>query len=113
MSNNYYKKGDNRVICDICKAKRFRSECKIIPAGKEKGLLACLPNQCYSAPHPNDFPLRIGVDMKPIRNARPESPDLFVSEGTGGYSKWGSKWLTGGGFNDAIWGNIPEKWEDL
>lgn len=80
--NNIAKwlRGDWNLICDICGAKRKRSECR--PSYRDGDLpvfIAC-KDGCADDRHPCNDPPPIFVDeLYPVPDARPEPPDSYVA----------------------------------
>lgn len=69
---DYWKPGDPSAICDRCGFKFKLSQLK-----KEwDGLMVC--DQCWEPRQPQDF-VRGVKDQRPIPDARPETPDQYVS----------------------------------
>lgn len=65
---DYYSHGNHNVICDICRAKRKRSDCR----KTWDGYLACVVTDCWYPKHNADKPLPvIRNEMMPIKDARP------------------------------------------
>lgn len=106
MSYNYYAHGDYNVICDICKFKFKRSQCR----KQWDKQLACLPNGCWSPKNAADNPFPILVDKLQVKDSRPEAPDVFLVEGS--FSRWGGAWLNKDGMTIAnpAWGTDNLVW---
>jgi hypothetical protein len=75
----FYRNGDWNAICDQCgqpyKASGLNRD------GQTRGALMVCP-RCYDPLHPQEL-MRPVADPKPIPWARPESPDIFVQNGSG------------------------------
>lgn len=97
--SSYWKSHDYNVLCDVCKSKRKRSQCRLTWDGK----LACInvPG-CWDPKHPNDYPYpKIRPDRR-LKDVRPEpATDTFVLS----LNNWENIQLT--------WENINTNWEDL
>ena len=72
MGKEFYKPGDNWVICDRCAFKRRASEV----AKEWTGLIVCR-DTCLENRHPQDF-VRAVKDTPKVDISRPEKPDTFV-----------------------------------
>lgn len=103
-------------FCDICGCKFHASQLRM----QWDGILACLPNRCWSPKHPADNPLPVVIDNLMIPNARPELPDEFISERE--FSRWGGAWIITfpndiGRMNYTLnkpkWGSTGAKWGEL
>lgn len=69
----------NNVICDICGRKRKRQE--VIPAfgtGDIAVVISCRDG-CADYRHPLNSPPPIIFDGRPVQDARPEQPDVYVA----------------------------------
>ncbi len=69
---NYYKHGDNNVICDVCGAKVKASQ----TLRRWDQLIVCRDD--WEPRHPQDF-VRGRRDRQVAPVSRPESPDYFLS----------------------------------
>ena len=69
---DYWKPGDPNAICDVCGFKYKLSELK----KRWDNLMVCPED--WEPRQPQDF-VRGVKDQRPIPNARPENPDVFVT----------------------------------
>jgi hypothetical protein len=69
---DFYKHGDNNVICDVCGRKFKASHCKF----KWNNMLAC--QVCFETRNPQDFVKGVKDDMLAKVN-RPMATPIFVT----------------------------------
>lgn len=72
MTNNY-RPGDYHVICDVCRLKAYRSECKKTYDGKIAHIV-----RCWYAEHPQEKVKAIPDDQS-VPEARPRPVDQFIT----------------------------------
>ena len=113
MTAPKYKAWDPNAICDNCGFKFKMSQLREQYVANIKIGMYCVPNNCWSPVHPNDFPMIVIPDGKPIRNARPEPADEFI-EMAKGLSIWGAAWnsLEYGVRPDPIWDELIDDWDN-
>lgn len=68
-----YKPFVHNFICDVCREKRYSTEKR--RDGANPGLIVC--KRCYRRKHPNETIPKLPNDLKPVKDARPETEDLF------------------------------------
>lgn len=66
--------GSHNFWCDRC-GKKKKAEDKRRD-GYNKGLIVC--TDCYDRKPPSEDPIKIGIDQKPIKDARPEPVDTVL-----------------------------------
>lgn len=82
--------GSHNFTCDRCGTKKKASDKR--KDGYNVGLVVC--NDCYDRKPPSEYPLKVGIDQKPIRDARPPPTDVFIIDGY-------------------TWNNTPFEWDDF
>lgn len=84
-----WRSGDNNVICDVCGKKRKRSECEMsYSSGTIPVVMAC-KDGCADYDHPLNYPPPLIFDGRPVQDARPEAPNVFIVTSVPALFTWG------------------------
>jgi hypothetical protein len=75
----FFRNGDFNAICDQC-GQPYKAS-GLMRDGQTRGALRVC-SICYDPLHPQEL-MRPIVDPKPIPWSRPESPDIFIQNGSG------------------------------
>ncbi len=81
-----YQRHNPKATCDICGFVKHMSVLK----RTWDGYMACTDNDnCWYPKHPADSPMPIYKNEgMPVKNARPEQPDVFIDTDLHGLSTW-------------------------
>jgi len=106
MSANYFKLGSYNVICDRCRQKYKRDDCR-----KEwNGLLVC--KFCWDPKHPWLEPLPQVIDGKGMPDARPRPNETYTDISSSDLVKWGGPYLVGTDLvTDLSWDSWSAFWD--
>jgi hypothetical protein len=91
--------GSHNFTCDRCGVKKKASEKR--KDGYNKGLVVCV--DCWDRKPPSEDPIKIGIDQKPIRDARPAPADVYV---LGGYDWEDAPFYWADEFNNCNWEDV-------
>lgn len=97
-----YILSNNNVICDICGRKRKRSECTMAYGTGDIAVVMSCTDGCADERHPLNSPPPLIFDGQPVKDARPDPSEVFVTT-TVSLQRWGSFYpaTAWGSFNGA------------